>query len=60
MAAMISIVNCLLKVITKNVYNNIARSAYDASIVYLIARNSKELIRQIPTCPDIKRSDLSS
>jgi uncharacterized FlaG/YvyC family protein len=57
---MISIVNCLLKVITKNVYNNIARSAYDASIVYLIARNSKELIRQIPTCPDIKRSDLSS
>jgi hypothetical protein len=53
-------VNCLLRVITKNIYNIIAMSEYVASIVYLIAMNSKALIRQMPTCPDIKRSDLSS
>ena len=57
---MISIVNCLLKVITKNIYIIIASRAYVARMVYLIALNSKALIRQIPTCPEINRSDLSS
>jgi hypothetical protein len=59
-AAIISIVNCLLKLITKNIYIIIASSAYVASIFYFIAMNSNALIKQMPTCPDIKRSDLLS